>query len=200
MEKEALVRIRASYPTWWRFVWRPHLVFTSIDVDANAIHPTGSTCSPIIPSITTSWQQRPQRLNRNSRLDHHPSRPIRWRKKNMSNNRLGLPILVKDRRKINRRHIANNNNNNRPTIARITTVISGTCNVIWPSSIPCKSIRINEEMMTFSELWLYSISSEFEDWRPGLAQLLQPVPFPDEALVDDDFIKYFIFDWLVKIV
>lgn len=31
--------------------------------------------------------------------------------------------------------------------------------------------------------------SEFDDWRPGLAQLLQPVPFPDEALVDDVFIK-----------
>ena len=35
----------------------------------------------------------------------------------------------------------------------------------------------------------FNNSSEFEDWRPGLAQLLQPVPFPDEALVDDVFIK-----------
>jgi hypothetical protein len=42
---------------------------------------------------------------------------------------------------------------------------------------------------TFSLWQLTSFSCEFEDWRPGLAQLLQPVPFPDEALVDDVFIK-----------
>ena len=33
-------------------------------------------------------------------------------------------------------------------------------------------------------------SVEFDDWRPGLAQLLQPVPFPDDALIDEIFIKY----------
>lgn len=33
-------------------------------------------------------------------------------------------------------------------------------------------------------------SVEFDDWRPGLAQLLQPVPFPDDALIDEVFIKY----------
>ncbi|EFX67109.1 hypothetical protein DAPPUDRAFT_64161 [Daphnia pulex] len=38
-------------------------------------------------------------------------------------------------------------------------------------------------------LAIIKTACEFEDWRPGLAQLLQPVPFPDEALVDDVFIK-----------
>ncbi|XP_057377088.1 C-Maf-inducing protein-like [Daphnia carinata] len=38
-------------------------------------------------------------------------------------------------------------------------------------------------------LTIIKTACEFEDWRPGLAQLLQPVPFPDEALVDDVFIK-----------
>lgn len=37
---------------------------------------------------------------------------------------------------------------------------------------------------------MFTFSAEFEDWRPGLAQLLQPVPFPDEALADDVFIRY----------
>lgn len=30
---------------------------------------------------------------------------------------------------------------------------------------------------------------EYDDWRPGLAQLLQPIPFPDVALADEDFIR-----------
>ncbi|CAL4066694.1 unnamed protein product, partial [Meganyctiphanes norvegica] len=30
---------------------------------------------------------------------------------------------------------------------------------------------------------------EYEDWRPGLAQLLQPIPFPDEALTEDEFLR-----------
>ena len=34
-----------------------------------------------------------------------------------------------------------------------------------------------------------SCSSEFSDWRPGLAQLLQPIPYPDDALADEVFIK-----------
>ncbi|KAG0726243.1 C-Maf-inducing protein [Chionoecetes opilio] len=32
-------------------------------------------------------------------------------------------------------------------------------------------------------------SCEYDDWRPGLAQLLQPIPFPDVALADEDFIR-----------
>ncbi|XP_076321319.1 C-Maf-inducing protein-like isoform X3 [Tachypleus tridentatus] len=31
--------------------------------------------------------------------------------------------------------------------------------------------------------------STFDDWRPGLAQLLQPIPFPDDALAYDRFTK-----------
>lgn len=31
--------------------------------------------------------------------------------------------------------------------------------------------------------------SEFDDWLPGLAQLLQPLPFPDEALGNENFIR-----------
>jgi len=31
--------------------------------------------------------------------------------------------------------------------------------------------------------------AEFDDWRPGLSQLLQPVPFPDDALADEVFIS-----------
>ncbi|KAK3854226.1 hypothetical protein Pcinc_039278 [Petrolisthes cinctipes] len=30
---------------------------------------------------------------------------------------------------------------------------------------------------------------DYDDWRPGLAQLLQPIPFPDEALADEEFIR-----------
>ncbi|XP_069935697.1 C-Maf-inducing protein isoform X2 [Cherax quadricarinatus] len=30
---------------------------------------------------------------------------------------------------------------------------------------------------------------EYDDWRPGLAQLLQPIPFPDVALADEEFIR-----------
>lgn len=30
---------------------------------------------------------------------------------------------------------------------------------------------------------------EYDDWRPGLAQLLQPIPFPDVALADEKFIR-----------
>jgi len=31
--------------------------------------------------------------------------------------------------------------------------------------------------------------AKFDDWRPGLAQLLQSVPFPDDALADEVFIR-----------
>ncbi|KAL0279312.1 UNVERIFIED_CONTAM: hypothetical protein PYX00_000901 [Menopon gallinae] len=31
--------------------------------------------------------------------------------------------------------------------------------------------------------------SDFGDWRPGLAQLLQPIPFPDDALSHDSFVE-----------
>ncbi|XP_063221061.1 C-Maf-inducing protein-like isoform X2 [Bacillus rossius redtenbacheri] len=34
--------------------------------------------------------------------------------------------------------------------------------------------------------------SEYEDWRPGLAQLLQPIPFPDEALTYPLFMESFM--------
>ncbi|CAG2066674.1 unnamed protein product, partial [Timema podura] len=34
--------------------------------------------------------------------------------------------------------------------------------------------------------------SEYDDWRPGLAQLLQPIPFPDEALGYQPFIHDFM--------
>lgn len=36
---------------------------------------------------------------------------------------------------------------------------------------------------------LPSCSCEYDDWRPGLAQLLQPIPFPDVALADEKFIR-----------
>ncbi|KZS18373.1 C-Maf-inducing protein [Daphnia magna] len=60
-------------------------------------------------------------------------------------------------------HSNNNNNNN-----------NNSNNNIW-------------DMQCY--LTIIKTACEFEDWRPGLAQLLQPVPFPDEALVDDVFIK-----------
>jgi hypothetical protein len=31
--------------------------------------------------------------------------------------------------------------------------------------------------------------SKFEDWRANLSQLLQSVPFPDQALAHDKFVK-----------
>lgn len=34
---------------------------------------------------------------------------------------------------------------------------------------------------------ILDIISTHEDWRPGLAQLLQPIPFPDDALADNVF-------------
>ncbi|KAK7789019.1 hypothetical protein R5R35_009972 [Gryllus longicercus] len=34
--------------------------------------------------------------------------------------------------------------------------------------------------------------SEYDDWRPGLAQLLQPIPFPDDALAHEPFIRSFM--------
>jgi hypothetical protein len=85
------------------------------------------------------------------------------------------------------------------TIKTTTTTTSGTCNVTWPSSKlrqfgnflflkPTSNGQLNK---TFFICFSFDVicSCEFEDWRPGLAQLLQPVPFPDEALVDDVFIK-----------
>lgn len=32
-------------------------------------------------------------------------------------------------------------------------------------------------------------SSEYDDWRPILAQLLQPIPFPSDALAHEPFIR-----------
>jgi len=33
----------------------------------------------------------------------------------------------------------------------------------------------------------FQTMSSYDDWRPGLAQLLQPIPFPDEALAHEGF-------------
>ncbi|XP_046661179.1 C-Maf-inducing protein-like [Homalodisca vitripennis] len=38
-------------------------------------------------------------------------------------------------------------------------------------------------------LQVFRTISEYDDWRPGLAQLLQPVPVPDDALTSPHFIK-----------
>ncbi|XP_076044288.1 C-Maf-inducing protein-like isoform X2 [Oratosquilla oratoria] len=38
-------------------------------------------------------------------------------------------------------------------------------------------------------LSILAVICEYEDWRPGLAQLLQPIPFPDQALADENFIR-----------
>ncbi|XP_054278527.1 C-Maf-inducing protein-like [Macrosteles quadrilineatus] len=43
--------------------------------------------------------------------------------------------------------------------------------------------RIDCYLQVFREI------SEYDDWRPGLAQLLQPVPVPDLALANNHFIK-----------
>lgn len=32
-------------------------------------------------------------------------------------------------------------------------------------------------------------SSDYDDWRPILAQLLQPIPFPSDALAHEPFIR-----------
>lgn len=39
--------------------------------------------------------------------------------------------------------------------------------------------------------------SNFEDWRLNLSQLLQSVPFPDQALTHEKFIKYVFFNFSV---
>lgn len=38
-------------------------------------------------------------------------------------------------------------------------------------------------------LHVFLIISEYDDWKPGLAQLLQPIPFPDEALSYEPFLR-----------
>lgn len=38
-------------------------------------------------------------------------------------------------------------------------------------------------------LHVFLIISEYDDWRQGLAQLLQPIPFPDEALSHEPFLR-----------
>ncbi|KAK7082075.1 hypothetical protein SK128_001618 [Halocaridina rubra] len=49
----------------------------------------------------------------------------------------------------------------------------------------------NEDTVQHLNCYLSVISKicEFDDWRPGLAQLLQPIPFPDIALADEEFIR-----------
>lgn len=37
--------------------------------------------------------------------------------------------------------------------------------------------------------WTFIFSSEYTDWRPGLGALLQPVPFPENALADKEVQK-----------
>ena len=68
----------------------------------------------------------------------------------------------------------------------------GTCSAICSSSKQCRFLSLNLPFTSLLELtgsYLLNIRAEFEDWRPGLSQLLQPVPFPDDALADEVFIR-----------
>ncbi|XP_064099710.1 C-Maf-inducing protein-like isoform X2 [Macrobrachium nipponense] len=49
----------------------------------------------------------------------------------------------------------------------------------------------NEDTAQHLNCYLSVLSKicEYDDWRPGLAQLLQPIPFPDVALADEEFIR-----------
>nr|XP_042903659.1 C-Maf-inducing protein isoform X2 [Parasteatoda tepidariorum] len=38
-------------------------------------------------------------------------------------------------------------------------------------------------------VYILEIISSYEDWMPGLSQLLQPIPFPDDAIADSFFTK-----------
>ncbi|KAJ9597873.1 hypothetical protein L9F63_011274, partial [Diploptera punctata] len=48
----------------------------------------------------------------------------------------------------------------------------------------------NSEKDLGEGMFLYA--SEYEDWRPVLAQLLQPIPFPSDALAHEAFIRSFM--------
>nr|CAD7463313.1 unnamed protein product [Timema tahoe] len=50
--------------------------------------------------------------------------------------------------------------------------------------------RENRHLRCYITVFLHI--SEYDDWRPGLAQLLQPIPFPDEALGYQPFIHDFM--------
>lgn len=52
-----------------------------------------------------------------------------------------------------------------------------------------QDIEFDEHLRCFITTFL--IMSSFEDWRPCLAQLLQPIPFPDEALANNLFTTNF---------
>ncbi len=45
-----------------------------------------------------------------------------------------------------------------------------------------------DEQLVCHTTMLYTMS-KFEDWRLSVAQLLQSVPFPDQALTHDKFVK-----------
>ncbi|XP_069681421.1 C-Maf-inducing protein-like isoform X2 [Periplaneta americana] len=46
-----------------------------------------------------------------------------------------------------------------------------------------------KELQCYVTVFLYA--SEYEDWRPVLAQLLQPIPFPSDALSHEPFVRSF---------
>ncbi|XP_035704449.1 C-Maf-inducing protein isoform X2 [Folsomia candida] len=50
-----------------------------------------------------------------------------------------------------------------------------------------KDIPYDEQLLCY--LAVLDTISEFEDWRPSLAQLLQPIPFPEEALSNSFFTR-----------
>ncbi|XP_014679731.1 PREDICTED: C-Maf-inducing protein-like, partial [Priapulus caudatus] len=47
---------------------------------------------------------------------------------------------------------------------------------------------LEEKVQCFAAI--FSTMCVFEDWRPGLGSLLQPIPFPDEALSHDKLLAY----------
>ncbi|XP_046395033.1 uncharacterized protein LOC124162504 isoform X2 [Ischnura elegans] len=58
----------------------------------------------------------------------------------------------------------------------------------WKEEERTKRREEEEESQLKCYLTVFLAISEYDDWRPGLAQLLQPIPFPDDALAHEPFL------------
>ncbi|XP_071443986.1 C-Maf-inducing protein-like [Hetaerina americana] len=59
----------------------------------------------------------------------------------------------------------------------------------WKEGERTKRREEEEESQLKCYLTVFLAISEYDDWRPGLAQLLQPIPFPDDALAHEPFLS-----------
>jgi hypothetical protein len=64
---------------------------------------------------------------------------------------------------------------------------SNMCDTLHPSWSVFNCIVCGLER--HKRLFFVICSSEYDDWRPALAQLLQPIPFPTDALAHEPFIR-----------